>query len=54
MYFLKIAKNCGGESPLTVHPPFRCGRDSLFTALKGGKRLQAAGDCGRAGSARRG
>jgi len=27
-----------GESPRTVHPPFRCGRDRLFTALKGGKR----------------
>ena len=56
--FIRVETGCtppaSGESPLTAHPPLRCGRDSLFTALKGGKQLHAAGDCGRAGSARRG
>ena len=51
---LLSSEETGGEPPRTAHPPFRCGRDGLFTALKGGKRLHATGDYGQADSAWRG
>ncbi len=41
----------GGESPQTVHPTLWNGKEGALNALKGGKRLHAAGDYGQADSA---